>query len=314
VAAECRGVRERVGIVDLSAFAKFEVTGSDAAALLDRLSANRLPARPGGTRLVHMLTDLGGIECEMTITRLADDRFYLNSSVSGESHDHDWLVQHIEPGEDVTVTDVTAELAMLAVSGPRARDVLAPLTDADLSNGAFPWLTGQEITIAGVPCIALRVSYVGELGWELHHPIDRMPELYSALVAAGEPHGMVHFGAYAMNTMRIEKGYKAWGGELTTEITPVEADLGRFVVLDRDFVGRDAVVARREQAGDDNSGLTMFLVYCEVDTTDSDCRGNEPTWAPSDNGDGGRIMGITTSGAWGHTVGRSQYQSPVSLD
>ena len=305
VAAECRGVRERVGIVDLSAFAKFEVTGSDAAALLDRLSANRLPARPGGTRLVHMLTDLGGIECEMTITRLADDRFYLNSSVSGESHDHDWLVQHIEPGEDVTVTDVTAELAMLAVSGPRARDVLAPLTDADLSNGAFPWLTGQEITIAGVPCIALRVSYVGELGWELHHPIDRMPELYSALVAAGEPHGMVHFGAYAMNTMRIEKGYKAWGGELTTEITPVEADLGRFVVLDRDFVGRDAVVARREQAGDDNSGLTMFLVYCEVDTTDSDCRGNEPTWAPSDNGDGGRIMGITTSGAWGHTVGRS---------
>ena len=305
VAAECAGVRERVGIADLTAFAKFEVTGSDAANLLGRLSANRLPTTDGGIRLVHMLTDLGGIECEMTITRLADDRFYLNSSVSGESHDHDWLVQHIEPGEDVTVADVTAELAMLAVSGPRARDVLAPLTDADLSNGAFPWLTGQEITIAGVPCIALRVSYVGELGWELHHPIDRMPELYSALVTAGEPHGMVHFGAYAMNTMRIEKGYKAWGGELTTEITPVEADLGRFVVLDRDFVGRDAVVARREQAGDDNSGLTMFLVYCEVDTTDSDCRGNEPTWAPSDNGDGGRIMGITTSGAWGHTVGRS---------
>ncbi|MBT22354.1 aminomethyltransferase, partial [Candidatus Poribacteria bacterium] len=178
VGEECRGVRERVGIIDLTAFAKFEVAGSDASALLDRLSANRLPSRQGGTRLVHMLTDLGGIECEMTITRLADDRFYLNSSVSGETHDLDWLVQHIHPGEQVTVTDVTANLGLLAVSGPRARDVLAGLTDADLGNDAFPWLTGQEITVASVPCIALRVSYVGELGWELHHPIDKMPELY----------------------------------------------------------------------------------------------------------------------------------------
>lgn len=299
VGDECMGVRERVGIADLTAFAKFEVTGSGAAALLDRLSANRLPSRQGGIRLVHMLTDMGGIEGEMTVTRLADNRFYLNSAIVGETHDEDWLVQHIQPGEDVSVADVTGERAILAVTGPCARDLLAPLTDCDLGNDAFPWLTGREATVAGVPCTALRVSYVGELGWELHHPINRMPELYAALVEAGQQHGLVHFGSYAMNSMRIEKAYKAWGGELTTEITPVEADLGRFVALDRDFKGRDAVVARRESAGADNSGLDMVLVYCEVAATDSDCRGNEPTY------DGDRIMGVTTGGAWGHTVGKS---------
>ena len=306
VAAECTGVRERVGIADLTAFAKFEVTGTDASALLGRLSANRLPTRDGGIRLVHMLTDLGGIECEMTVTRLADDRFYLNSAIAGTTHDHDWLVQHVLPGEDVSVADCTDGTAILAVTGPRARDVLAACTDADLSCDAFPWLTAREVHVAGVPVTAMRVSYVGELGWELHHPIDRMPDLYDALVAAGEPHGMVHFGSYAMNAMRIEKAYKAWGGELTTEITPIEAGLDRFVDLDtpgRDFIGRDATLARRDAAGPDLTGLDMVLVYCEVDATDSDCRGNEPTYDPA--GDGSGAMGITTGGAWGHTVGKS---------
>ena len=306
VAAECNGVRERVGIADLTAFAKFEVTGSDAANLLGRLSANRLPTTDGGIRLVHMLTDLGGIECEMTVTRLAADRYYLNSAITGTTHDLDWLAQHVLPGEDVTIADVTDATAILAVTGPRARDVLATCTDADLSSKAFPWLTAREVHVAGVPVTALRVSYVGELGWELHHPIARMPELYDALVAAGEAHGMVHFGSYAMNVMRIEKAYKAWGGELTTEITPIEAGLDRFVDLDtpgRDFLGRDATLARRATAGPDLTGLDMLLVYCEVDATDSDCRGNEPTYDPAS--DGTTAMGITTGGAWGHTVGRS---------
>ena len=306
VAAECNGVRERVGIADLTAFAKFEVTGSDAANLLGRLSANRLPTTDGGIRLVHMLTDLGGIECEMTVTRLAADRYYLNSAITGTTHDLDWLAQHVLPGEDVTIADVTDATAILAVTGPRARDVLATCTGADLSSKAFPWLTAREVHVAGVPVTALRVSYVGELGWELHHPIDRMPELYDALVAAGEAHGMVHFGSYAMNVMRIEKAYKAWGGELTTEITPIEAGLDRFVDLDtpgRDFLGRDATLARRATAGPDLTGLDMLLVYCEVDATDSDCRGNEPTYDPAS--DGTTAMGITTGGAWGHTVGRS---------
>ncbi len=300
VGAEVRGVRERVGVADLSAFAKFEVTGPDAAALLDRLSANRLPGRDGGIRLTHMLTELGGIECEMTIARLAPDRFWLASAIMGQSHDLDWLRDHVEVGEQVSVRDATDSTAILGVTGPRARDVLSPVTDADLSNDAFSWLTAQQISVAGVPVIALRVSYVGELGWELHCPMDDLARVYDAVAEAGEPHGLVQFGSYAMNVMRIEKAYKAWGSELTTEITPVEARLGRFVDYSRPFLGRDAAVARRE-AEERGEPLSMVLVYCEVDASDNDVRGNEPAFAPGSD----EPMGIGTSGAWGPTVGRS---------
>ncbi len=285
-----------MGVADLTAFAKFEVEGADAAALLDRLSANRIPGGDGGIRLVHMLTELGGIECEMTITRLGPDRFYLNSAIMGTTHDLDWLTQHVEPGEDVTVRDVTDQRGLLGVTGPRSRELLAGLTDTDLTTPAFRWLTGREIEVAGVPCTALRVSYVGELGWELHFPIEAMPELYDAIVAAGDPLGLTHFGSYAMNVMRLEKGYKAWGSELTTEITPIEARLERFVDFDGDFLGKAATVARRDQT----EPLSMVLVYCEVDAVDNDVRGNEPAY-----GDDGAVMGIATSGAWGHTVGKS---------
>ena len=211
---------------------------------------------------------------------------------------------HIQDSEDVTVSDVTGDYGLLAITGPKAREVLAPLTDTSLENENFSWLTGQEIEVAGVPCIALRVSYVGELGWELHHPIDQMPVLYEALLAEGSKHGMTHFGSYAMNVMRIEKGYKALGNELTTEITPVEAGLDRFVVLDREFVGKESVVVRKEKAGSDNSGLEMVLVYASVDVTDSDCRGNEPCYA-IDAQEGDAPMGVTTSGTYGHSTGMS---------
>ena len=293
VGDEVRGTRERAGIADLTAFTKIEVTGRDAASLLERLSANKLPAKDGGIRLTHMLTPQGGIECEMTITRLSPDRFYLNSSIMGQVHDLDWLTQHVLEDETVTIRDMTNELAILAVSGPLSRDIIQPLTETDLSNGAFAWLNAQEIQVAGVSCIALRVSYVGELGWELHHPIDSMLTLYDALVTSGEPHGLVHFGSYAMNEMRIEKGYKAWGSELTTEITPVEARIERFVDQSKDFIGKDAVVARSKEQ------LSMVLVYCEVDTKDTECRGNEPVYS------NGKLVGITTSGTWSHTSNKS---------
>ena len=292
VKAEVKGVRERVGVTDLTAFTKIEVTGSDAAALLDCLVANRLP-KIGGTRLVHMLTTSGGIENELTITRLAEDRFYLNSGITMEQHDLDWLSQHVSDGEDVTITNVTNENGILSVTGPKARDVLSQITEADLSNDSFRWLTSQEITVAGVNCKALRVSYVGELGWELHHPIDQMLKLYKAIVEAGEPHGLVHFGARAMNVMRIEKAYKAMGAELTTEITPVEADIERFVNYDKDFQGKEPTVARQ------GTDLSMIMVYAELDADDTDCAGNEPTF------DSDRMMGITTSGCYGHTVDKS---------
>ncbi|MDG2262935.1 MAG: aminomethyltransferase family protein, partial [Actinomycetota bacterium] len=233
---------------------------------------------------------------EMTITRFAPDRFYLNSAIMGTTHDEDWLNDHIVSGEDVTVTDVTDSTGLLGVTGPRSRDLLRTLTDADLSNGSFRWLTGQEIEIAGIRCKALRVSYVGELGWELHMPIEQMAEMYDAIVAAGEPHGLVHFGAYAMNVMRIEKGYKAWGSELTTEITPIEARIERFVDFENDFLGKEATVARRDQP----EPLSMVLVYCEFDDGASDLRGNEPAFDET-----GNVIGIGTSGAYGHAVGKS---------
>ena len=302
VGDEVRGTRERAGIADLTAFTKIEVTGKDAASLLDRLSANKLPGKDGGMRLTHMLTSQGGIECEMTITRLSPDRFYLNSSIMGEIHDLDWLTQHVLENENVAIRDVTNELAILAVSGPRSRDIIQPLTDTDLSNGRFGWLNAKEINVAGVPCIALRVSYVGELGWELHHPIASMLTLYKALVTSGEPHGLVHFGSYAMNEMRIEKGYKAWGSELTTEITPIEARIERFVDQSKDFIGKEAVVARSKEQ------LSMVLVYCEVDTEDTECRGNEPIYW------NGKLVGITTSGTWSHTSNKSLAFAYVTPD
>jgi dimethylglycine dehydrogenase len=294
VARECETVRERVGLLDLTSFAKFDVLGAHAHAYLDRLNANRIPRRDGGVVLSHMLTELGGIECEATITRLAPDRFYVLSAAVAELHDLDWLRQHINDGEDVTVNNVTHDYAVLVLTGPRSRDVLAKLTDEDLGNQAFPWLRGKEIEVSGIPTRALRISYVGELGWELHHPVAEMEKLYDLIMAAGEEFGIANFGTYAVNAMRMEKAYKAWGAELTTEITMVEADMDRFVDSDKaDFIGRQATLERAGQ------GIETKLVYVSVETEDADPIGNEPVY------DGERIIGVTTGGAYGFTVAKS---------
>ena len=293
VAEECKAVRERVGVLDLSTFAKFEVSGRDAADFLDRIIANRVPRRDGRIILAHALTELGGIECEFTVTRLAADRYYLLSAAVAQVHDYDWLAQHAGEAEDVTVSDVTEAYAVLVVAGPRSREVLANLTDADLGNEAFPWLSAREIEVAGVPTRALRVSYVGELGWELHHPPDRMEALYDAVIAAGAEYGIADFGVYAVNALRMEKAYKAWGLELTTEITPIEAGLERFLKVEPPYMGKSAVEAR---AGEE---LDTRLIYLAVDAEDADAHGNEPVCAE------GRVVGLTTSGGYGHSVGQS---------
>ena len=294
VAEECKAVRERVGLLDLSSFAKFEVSGRDAAALLDRLFANRLPRRAGGIALAHMLTEAGRIESECTVTRLADDRFYLLSAAVAELHDLDLLEQGRGADERAEIANVTDDFGVLVLTGPRAREVLAQLTDADLANAAFPWLTAREIAVAGVPLRALRVSYAGELGWELHTPMAELAKVYDALMAAGQAHGIANFGAYALNSLRLEKAYKGWGAELTNEITMIEADMERFVRMDKgDFVGREAL-ARRKAAG-----IALKCVYLRVDDGDADPRGNEPVY------DGERIVGVSTSGGYGHAVGQT---------
>ena len=289
---ECLAVRERVGVMDLSSFAKFDVSGSGAEALLDRLTANKLPEKPGGICLTHVLSQSGRIEGEWTITRLADSRFYVLSGAGTEREALDHLTR--TTGEDVTITNVSDELGMLVVAGPKSRDVLAGLTNADLSNAAFRWLSGQEITLAGVPLRALRVNYVGELGWELHAPMAQLETLYDAIWETGEPHGITDFGIYAVNSLRMEKAYRGLGAELTNEITLIEADCERFYASGKGrFSGRDATETRKAE------GITTRLVYGEVTVTDCDIHGGEVVMQ------GDRVVGVCTSGGYGHATGKS---------
>ena len=297
VAEECRAVRERVGLIDMTSFAKYEISGNDAEKFLNRICANRIP-KIGGVSLVHMLTELGGIEGEATITRLEDNLFYVLSAAVAEIHDYDWFSQHILPEENVNISNVTDDYGVLVLTGPRSRDVLSKLTDADLSNKEFRWMRGKSIEVSGIPLHALRVSYVGELGWELHHPMDKMETLYDAIMEAGEEFGIANFGTYAMNSLRMEKAYKGWGSELTTEITPMEAGLERFVDFSKCFLGREATLSRKLL------GVNTKLVYVSVETADSDCLGNETVLNP-EAPSGENIIGVTTSGAYGHTVSQS---------
>ncbi len=303
VAEECWAVRERVGVMDTSAFAKFEVTGRDSAAYLDHILANHVPKQAGAVVLAHALTEHGGIECEFTVSRLDEGHYYLLAAAAAELHHLDWLMLHADDFEDVVVTDVTDHYGVLTLAGPRSREVLAKLSDADLGNNAFPWLRAREIEVAGIETRALRISYVGELGWELHVPMAKMEALYDAIIDAGEEFGVADFGTYAVNALRLEKAYKAWGQELTTEITPVEAGLERFIKLDKPFIGRDAVARRRIE-----NGIETSLVYLGIDAEDADCIGNEQVFV------NGRVVGLTTSGAYGHTVRQSlafAYVEPV---
>ncbi len=291
---ECLAVRERVGVLDLSGFAKYDVSGPDAEAFLNRLCANRMPSRDGGIVLAHILSKNGRILGEVTITRLAENRYYLLSAAGAELRDLDHLVQGRLTAEDVSIENVTDERGVLVLAGPNSRDVLVKLTDADLGNSAFRWLSAQEITVAGIELRSLRVNYVGELGWELHPAMAALPSLYTALVEAGQEHGIADFGLYAVNSLRLEKAYRGWGAELTNEVTMIDADMERFLKLDKDvFTGKAATLAQANEA------RSLQLVYFEVDASDSDVRGNEPIFV------GEACVGLTTSGGYGYSVEKS---------
>ena len=295
VREEALAVRERVGLMDLSTFSKFDVKGKDACSFLERICANRIPVKDGGIILGHLLNASGFIESEITVTRLSAQHFYVLSAAAAQLHDFDQLNWRKQKSEHATITDVTDDYGVLVLAGPRARDVLAQCTSTDLSNAAFRWLTGKETTVAGVKGVRLlRVNYVGELGWELHVPMARMPKVFDALMAAGESHGIRLFGTYAMNSLRMEKAYRGWGAELTTEVDMFEASMERFIRLDKtDFIGKTASVAMQQR------GPRMKLIYMEIDNTDSDCMGNEPVYC------NGELVGLTTSGSYGHAVNKS---------
>ena len=293
VAEECKAVRERVGLMDLSTFSKFEVSGPDAFSYLSRICSNKLPSKDGGIMLGHLLNDAGVVESEITVTRLSETKFYVLSAAAAQLYDMDQLTWRKLDGENVTIKDETDDYGVLVLAGPRARDTLAPLTDCDLTTPNFRWLTAKEINVAGVPVRALRMNYVGELGWEIHAPMASLPVVFEAIMKSGEAHGIQLFGTYAMNSLRMEKAYRGWGSELTNEVTLIEGAMERFVDFTKEFKGKAATLASKQ------NGPRIQLVYMEVDAVDNDAYGNEPIVQ------NGKRVGLTTGGAYGHAVGKS---------
>ena len=297
VGEECRNVMDNVALQDMSAFAKMEVSGPGAREWLDSILANRIPKKMGRIALCHLLTKLGGVRAEFTVYEWAPGRFYLVSAGAYERHDHDTLYKLLPKDGSVKLNPITTRFGVLVLAGPNARKVLQKLTTADLSNEAFPWLSGQSISVGHTSCHALRVNFVGELGFEFHHPIEQQVALFDLLMKAGEEFGIRPYGIKAMSSLSIEKSYRLVPRELSIEYSAFESGLDRFVHPNKgQFLGRDALVAGREK------GLNWSFVTMEVHgvtDADSDTRGSEPIYAK------GKLVGRATNGGFGWRVNKS---------
>ncbi|MDW4547991.1 FAD-dependent oxidoreductase [Defluviimonas sp. D31] len=294
VGAEHRHVREAVGIFDQSSFAKYEVTGPDAARALNHVSSGDVARAPGRLTYTQLLNSRGGIEADLTVARLAEDRFYIVTGTGFRAHDLAWIAEHLPEG-DVAIRDVTEDWGVLSLMGPKARDVLARVTDADVSNEGFPFGHVRELEVAGARVRALRITYVGELGWELHVPIDATVAVFDALMAAGAGAGIRPVGYRAIESLRLEKGYRAWSADITPADTPFEAGLGWAVKLNRntDFIGRAALEALAGQVP------AKRLAGFTIDDPAAVLVGRETILRD------GEAVGYLTSGGYGYTVGKS---------
>jgi len=298
IGAEHRACREAAALFDESSFAKLEVSGPGAAEFLERLCDNRVAREVGRIAYTQMLNRRGGIECDFTVTRLEDERFGIVTGTAFGSHDLGWIRSHLPAAgsADVRVSDVTSAWACLALWGPRARDVLTECTAADLSGEAFPYMTFQDVDVADVPVRALRVTYAGELGWELYCPTEFGAVLWRSLCEAGRPHGLVAGGYRAIDSLRLEKGYRVWGADITPDENPFQAGLGFAVRLDKDeFIGREALL--RSRSAEDGGGPRLCCLV--LDDPRSVALSNEPVMVD------GRVLGRVTSGGYGYTVERS---------
>jgi dimethylglycine dehydrogenase len=297
VGNEALQLRLRVGVIDLTPFTKHEVFGPGAEAWLASLVANKVPTRIGRIALCHALTRRGGIRSEFTITKIADQHYYVVSAGAAERYDADYLQQKLPQDRSVTLHNVTMSRGCFVVAGPRSREVLAKLVDGPLDNTAFPWLTGRvaEVGLA-TDVYLLRVNFVGALGWELHFPIEYAHHLFDAIFAAGAQFNIAMAGMRAMESLRMEKSYRMWGSDLTTDYTPFEAGLDRFVRLSKgDFIGKAAL---EKQVAD---GVPHRFVTFEVhDVVDADPLGNEPLFDLK-----GKIVGRATAGYYGHALRKS---------
>ena len=292
---EVANVTENAGLLDMTAFAKCRLSGPGAESFLDGLVANTLPGKIGGIGLAHALNGNGGVHSEFTIRRESADSFYLVSAGAWQRLDHDYLKKHMPKDGSVQFTQLTGAVGVLVLAGPRARQVLQRVTDADLSNEAFRWLTAKDIVVGMAPVNAMRVNYVGELGWELHHPIEYQNHIFDTLFAAGEDLGLRPFGIRAMDSMRIEKSYRMVGTELSIEYSAFESGMDRFIKPDKgDFIGRDALLAWQER------GAANRFVTLEVHgVSDADALGNNALTKD------GEVVGRATGGGFGFRVDKS---------
>ncbi|MDQ7071794.1 MAG: FAD-dependent oxidoreductase [Rhodobacterales bacterium] len=295
VGREHRAAREAAVIFDQSSFAKFTLKGPDAAAALNYIAANNVD-RPVGTLIyTQMLNDRGGIECDLTVARVAEDEYYIVTGTGFATHDFDWIKRNIPAGMNCQLFDITSSNAVLSLMGPKARDILQQVTRNDVSGDSFKFGTHKTIGIAGCPVRALRVTYVGELGWELHFPVEYATTVYAALMEAGTGHGLVNAGYRAIESCRLEKGYRAWGSDIGADHTPMESGLGWAVKLKSnvDFKGRAAMVAQKE------NGVKKMMAGFTVDDPSVVLLGRETIYR------NGVRVGWLTSGGYGYTVGKS---------
>jgi 4-methylaminobutanoate oxidase (formaldehyde-forming) len=297
VLPEHRAAREAAALFDESSFAKIEITGPEAAAFVAHVFAGRVDGPPGSLAYTQALDDRGGVAMDVTVSRVAPDEFLVVTGTASGRHDLAWLRDRARAtGSAARITDVSGAWACFGLWGPRARDVLAPLTPADLSNAAFPYLTLQETTVGDVPVRALRVTYVGELGWELYCPTEYGAGLWRTLVEAGAPHGLRPAGYRAIESLRLEKGYRVWGSDVTRDTTPDEAGLGFAVRPGDGYAGAAALAGARAR------GPVRRLRCLAVSDPRAVALGGEPVRAPGDPVD---VLGFVTSGGYGYTVARS---------
>jgi dimethylglycine dehydrogenase len=292
VAAECRAVREAVGLWETSAYCKLEIAGTGAEAWLDGILANRVPREVGRISLCPMLTPRGRILGDVTVVRLEPDRFLMFGSPSAESIYLRWLRQRLPPAAGVSIRSRTRELCGFCIAGPRARELLARATAADVSTAGLPFLRARHLSVGLANTLVLRLSFTGELGYEIYMAADEQRHVYQALLQAGAPLGLRHFGLRALNSLRLEKGYGTWGREYSADYTADEARLERFISLDKGpFVGREAILRERSQP------LRRQLTLLAIESTDPDPVGGEPVFI------GGQPITRLNSAAFGHTVG-----------
>ena len=292
-AAEHRAVREGVALFDQSSFAKFRLEGRDAVTVLNRVCANNVDVAAGRVVYTQWLNERGGIEADLTVTRLSETAFMIVGGAETEVRDFYWLKRQIPDDAHCVLTNVTSSMGVLSIMGPKARDLLQSLTPADMSHGGFPFATSREIELGYAMVRASRITFVGELGWELYVPTEFMQHVYDRIVEAGVAVGLAHAGYHALNSLRLEKAYRHWSHDITDEDSPLEAGLGFVIKFDKPggFIGREALLAQQEQ------GVARHLVQLKLNDPEPLIYHNEPIWR------GDEIVGHITSAAYGHTLG-----------